>query len=36
MRETRRESVISTDEIKDELDAALISYHIQNLDQMKY
>ncbi len=36
MREARRESVISTDEIKDESNAASISYHIQNLDQMKY
>jgi hypothetical protein len=36
MRKTRRESVIFTDEIEDESDAALISYHIQNLDQMKY
>jgi uncharacterized protein YycO len=36
MRETRRESVISTNEIEDESDAASISYHIQNLDQMKY
>ncbi len=36
MREVRRESVISTDEIEDELDATSISYHIQNLDQMKY
>jgi hypothetical protein len=36
MREIRRESVISTNEIKDEFDAASTSYHIQNLDQMKY
>jgi hypothetical protein len=36
MREIRRESVISTDEIEDESDAASTSYHIQNLDQMKY
>jgi hypothetical protein len=36
MREVRRESVIFTDEIKDEFDATSISYHIQNLDQMKY
>jgi hypothetical protein len=35
MREVRRESVISTDEIKDEFDAASTSYHIQNLDQLK-
>jgi hypothetical protein len=36
MREIRRESVISTNEIEDESDAASTSYHIQNLDQMKY
>jgi hypothetical protein len=36
MKKTRRESIISTDEIKDEFDAASTSYHIQNLDQMKY
>jgi hypothetical protein len=36
MREIRRELVISTDEIEDESNAASISYHIQNLDQMKY
>ncbi len=36
MREARRESVISTDEIEDEFDAASTSYHIQNLDQLKY
>jgi hypothetical protein len=36
MREVRRESVLSTDEIEDEFDAALTSYHIQNLDQLKY
>ncbi len=36
IREVRRESVISTDEIEDELDTTSISYHIQNLDQMKY
>ncbi len=37
MREARRESVIpSTDEIEDELDAISTSYHIQNLDQLKY
>jgi hypothetical protein len=36
MRKARRESVISTDEIKDESHAALTSYHIQNLDQLKY
>jgi hypothetical protein len=32
MREARRESVISTDEIEHEFDAISISYHIQNLD----
>jgi hypothetical protein len=36
MREIRRESVIFTNEIKDEFDAASTSYHIQNLDQLKY
>ncbi len=36
MREARRESVLSTDEIEDESDAASTSYHIQNLDQLKY
>ncbi len=36
MKETRRESVISTNDIEDEFDATSISYHIQNLDQMKY
>ncbi len=36
MREIRRESIISTDEIKDESDATSTSYHIQNLDQLKY
>jgi hypothetical protein len=36
MREVRRESVLSTNEIKDESDAASTSYHIQNLDQLKY
>jgi hypothetical protein len=36
MREARRESVIPTDEIEDEPNAAPTSYHIQNLDQMKY
>ncbi len=36
MKEVRRESIISTDEIEDESNAASISYHIQNLDQMKY
>jgi hypothetical protein len=36
MREARRESVLSTDEIEDEFDAVSTSYHIQNLDQLKY
>jgi hypothetical protein len=36
MREIRRESVISTDEIEDEFDAISTSYHIQNLDQLNY
>jgi hypothetical protein len=36
MREVRRESVISLDEMKNNLDAASTSYHIQNLDQLKY
>jgi hypothetical protein len=36
MKEVRRESIIFTDEIEDEFDAASTSYHIQNLDQLKY
>jgi hypothetical protein len=36
MKETRRESIILTNEIKDEFDATSTSYHIQNLDQIKY
>jgi hypothetical protein len=37
MKEIRRESVIIfTNEIKDEFDAASTSYHIQNLNQLKY
>jgi hypothetical protein len=36
MKEIRRESVIFTNERKDEFDATSTSYHIQNLDQMKY
>jgi hypothetical protein len=36
MKEVRRESIISTDEIENEFDAASTSYHIQNLDQFKY
>ncbi len=35
MKEVRRESIISTNEIKDEFDAASTSYHIQNLNQLK-
>jgi uncharacterized protein with WD repeat len=36
MREARRESVLSTDEMRNESDAASTSYHIQNIDQLKY
>ncbi len=36
MKKARRESIISTDEIENEFDAASTSYHIQNLDQLKY
>jgi hypothetical protein len=36
MREVLRESIIFTDEINNELDAALTSYSIQNLNQLKY
>jgi hypothetical protein len=36
MKEARRESVLSTDEMKDESDATSTSYHIQNIDQLKY
>jgi hypothetical protein len=36
MKEIRRESIIFTNEIKDEFDSILTSYHIQNLDQLKY
>jgi hypothetical protein len=36
MRETRRESLFSMNDIRDEFDAASTSYHIQNLDQLKY
>jgi hypothetical protein len=36
MKEVRRESIISTNEIKDEFDTTSTSYHIQNLDQIKY
>jgi hypothetical protein len=36
MREIRRESLLSMNDIEDESDAASTSYHIQNLDQLKY
>jgi hypothetical protein len=36
MKKNRRESVIFTNDIKDEFDTASTSYHIQNLDQLKY
>ncbi len=36
MKEIRRESIIFTNEIKDEFNAISTSYHIQNLDQLKY
>jgi hypothetical protein len=36
MKEIRRESLIFTNDIKDEFDAASTSYHIQNLNQLKY
>jgi ribosomal protein S25 len=36
MREVRRESIISTDEIKDKFDAVSTLYRIQNFDQLKY
>jgi hypothetical protein len=36
MKKVRRESIIFTDEIENEFDAASTSYHIQNLDQLKY
>jgi hypothetical protein len=36
MKEVRRESIIFTNEIENEFDAASTSYHIQNLDQLKY
>ncbi len=36
MRKIRRESVIFTKKIKDEFSAASTSYHIQNLNQLKY
>ncbi len=36
MRETRRESLLSMNDIEDESDAASTSYHIQNLNQLKY
>jgi hypothetical protein len=36
MKEIRRESLLSMNDIEDEFDATSISYHIQNLDQLKY
>jgi hypothetical protein len=36
MKEIRRESIIFTNEIENEFDATSTSYHIQNLDQLKY
>ncbi len=36
MKKVRRESVLSTDEMKNEFDAISTSYHIQNIDQLKY
>jgi hypothetical protein len=36
MRKIRRESLLFMNDIKDEFDAASTSYHIQNLDQLKY
>ncbi len=36
MKKARRKSIIFTDEIENEFDAASTSYHIQNLDQLKY
>jgi hypothetical protein len=36
MREIRRESLLFMNDIKDEFDAASTSYHIQNLNQLKY
>jgi formylmethanofuran dehydrogenase subunit E len=36
MREIRRESLFSMNDIEDEFDAASTSYHIQNLNQLKY
>jgi hypothetical protein len=36
MREIRRESLFSMNDIEDEFDATSTSYHIQNLDQLKY
>jgi hypothetical protein len=35
MKEARRESIIFTDEMRDEFNAASTSYNIQNLDQLK-
>jgi hypothetical protein len=36
MKETRRESIIFTNEIKDEFDAISTFYDIQNLNQLKH
>ncbi len=36
MRKTRRESLLSMNDIKDESDATSTSYYIQNLNQLKY
>ncbi len=36
MRKTRRESLVFMNDIKDEFNAASTSYHIQNLNQLKY
>jgi hypothetical protein len=36
MKKNRRESIIFTNETKNEFDAASTSYHIQNIDQLKY
>jgi hypothetical protein len=36
IRKARRESVLSTNEMKNEFDVASTSYHIQNIDQLKY
>jgi hypothetical protein len=36
IKKVRRKSIIFTDEIENEFDAVSTSYHIQNLDQLKY